>query len=36
MLFIDRRLDDLHLDSAERRTAMLEALIGGLFSGLER
>jgi AcrR family transcriptional regulator len=36
MLLIDHRLDDLHLDSAERRTQLLEALIGGLFSGLER
>jgi len=36
MLLIDGRLDDLNLDTSERRTQLLEALIGGLFSGLER
>lgn len=36
MLLIDHRLDDLHVDTVERRTQLLEALIGGLFSGLER
>ncbi len=36
MLLIDRRLDDMDLGTAARRTELLDQLISGLFSGLER
>jgi hypothetical protein len=36
MLLIDRRLDDMDLGTAARRTELLDQLISSLFSGLER